>query len=113
MVKYGKMVNELFSGANKNMDSEFLSVIHAVLGIVTEAGELADAIKKVVGYSDKLNMGNVIEEMGDIEFYLEALRQHFSITREEILLENMSKLSKRYTAGKFSSQHALDRADKA
>jgi len=43
-------------------------LIHMVLGISGESGELLDAIKKHTIYHKPLDIGNVIEELGDIEF---------------------------------------------
>ena len=42
---------------------------HAVYGLVTEAGELLDAIKKAKIYGQKLDKVNVVEELGDIMWY--------------------------------------------
>jgi len=47
---------------------------HMSSGVAGEAGELLDAIKKHVFYNAPLNMENVIEELGDMEFYIEGLR---------------------------------------
>lgn len=57
-------------------------------------------------------MENVIEELGDIEFYLEGMRQQLGITREQTLEANISKLSKRYHSGSYSDTQAQERADK-
>ncbi len=89
-----------------------IDMIHAVLGIAGEAGELVDAIKKNVIYNKELDITNIIEELGDIEFYMEQLRQRLGITRNETLEANMSKLAKRYK-GVYSDDKAQARADKA
>jgi NTP pyrophosphatase (non-canonical NTP hydrolase) len=86
---------------------------HMGTGVAGEAGELLDAIKKHVVYQKPLDIENVIEELGDIEFYLEAVRAALGIKRETTLVHNMAKLSKRYEAGKFSNEAAQARADKA
>lgn len=87
-------------------------IVHMSIGISGEAGELLDAVKKCVMYNKELDRVNVIEELGDIEFYLEGLRQILGITREETLEGNISKLGKRYESFKYSNQAAQDRADK-
>lgn len=86
--------------------------LHMVVGICGEAGELLDAIKKTVIYGKALDMANVIEELGDIEFYLDGLRQGLSITRAQCIAANVEKLSKRYASGSYSDKQAQDRADK-
>lgn len=88
------------------------SLLHSALGICGEAGELADAIKKAVIYCKPLDRENVVEELGDLEFYLEDLRQRLGITRKETLIHNWQKLAKRYQGHQYSDQQAQDRADK-
>jgi NTP pyrophosphatase (non-canonical NTP hydrolase) len=83
-----------------------------VLGISGEAGELLDAVKKATIYRKPLDRVNVVEELGDLEFYMRGLRESLGITREETLGLNISKLRKRYTA-KYSDEAAIHRADKA
>lgn len=88
-----------------------LDLIHMILGISGEAGELLDAVKKQVIYRKPLDIDNVIEELGDLEFYLEGLRQILQLSREEILQKNISKLTKRY-GEKYSDSAAQARVDK-
>lgn len=86
--------------------------LHMAVGVSGESGELLDAIKKNVIYRKPLDRENVIEELGDLEFYMEGLRQSLGITREETLKANIEKLSKRYEGFRYSDQQAQDRADK-
>lgn len=83
---------------------------------MSEGGELFDAVKRWVFFDKPLDLENVKEEMGDIEFYLEGLRQNLGITREETLDANMNKLMKgdrpRYPGGVFSDAATIARADK-
>lgn len=85
---------------------------HMASCICGEAGELFDAIKKRVIYRKELDRANIVEELGDLEFYLEGLRQEMMITREETLAGNIDKLSARYHKLTYNDQHAQDRADK-
>ena len=86
-------------------------LIHMVLGISGEAGELLDTIKKTTVYSKPLDRENIIEELGDLEFYMQGLRAALDITREETIEQNIKKLTIRY--GKvYSNQAAIQRADK-
>lgn len=87
--------------------------LHMAVGIAGEAGELLDAVKKAAIYRKPIDRANVIEELGDLEFYMEGLRQGLGITREEVLEHNIAKLSKRYSSGSYSDKHAQERADKA
>lgn len=89
---------------------------HMATGTVGEAGELIDAVKKYVVYNKVLDRENVVEELGDLEFYMEGVRQNLGITREETLEANLTKLLKgdkaRYKSGVYTDQQAQDRADK-
>jgi NTP pyrophosphatase (non-canonical NTP hydrolase) len=103
-VKPGKQIVSELTGSDTNL-------LHMVIGISGEAGELLDAIKKAVIYRKELDRNNVIEELGDIEFYLEGLRQELGLSREECLAANVAKLQKRY-GDKYSDSAAQIRADK-
>lgn len=96
----------------KEMPTEKDNLAHCAMGISGEAGELLDAIKKNWAYNKPLDMENVIEELGDMEFYMEALRIQLNITRQETIDANVKKLSRRYHEGKYSDTQAVNRADK-
>lgn len=97
-----------------------LMMNHAIIGIASEAGEIADAVKKITLYAKDRKpdfnrdawLTHVKEELGDMEFFLEALRQQLGISREDTLSANITKLDARYASGKFSNEEAETRADK-
>lgn len=95
------------------MTAEKADLDHMAMGIAGEAGELVDAIKRFTVYSKPLDRENVIEELGDLEFFMEGLRQNLGITRDETLAHNTAKLMVRYSSGSYSDQQAQGRADKA
>ena len=96
-----------------SLTPEKAHLLHMVVGVAGESGELLDAIKKHVIYNKEADRENVIEELGDIEFYMEGLRQGLGITREETLAHNIRKLSARYEKLAYSDASAVARADKA
>jgi len=106
LVKSGDIIVSEVNGSDMHL-------IHMMMGVTGEAGELMDAIKKSVIYRKPLDRINVLEELGDIEFYLEGLRQQLDITRDLVLAANIEKLSKRYEGFKYSDTAAKNRADKA
>lgn len=87
-------------------------LLHMAVGISGEAGELLDAVKKHAIYQKSLDTTNVVEELGDLEFFMEGLRATLGISREEVLAKNINKLSARYHSGAYSNQQAQQRADK-
>jgi NTP pyrophosphatase (non-canonical NTP hydrolase) len=108
IVRYDIFVASLFKVMNPNV----LNQLHAAVGISGEAGELLDAIKKVWVYNKPLDRENVIEELGDLRFYIQAMMIYASITEQEVLQHNADKLAKRYIGLRYSDQAAQDRADK-
>lgn len=106
LVKKGDAIME-------TMTPERIAMVHAAIGVSGEAGELLDAVKKVVIYNREIDMVNMIEELGDLEFYLQDLRHILGVTREQTLLANIGKLAKRYEGFKYTDAAAQARADKA
>lgn len=115
-IVYSEMVNTLAKDGQLIIDGltrETMHRLHMAVGVAGEAGELLDAIKKESVYNKPIDRENVVEELGDLEFYMEGLRQSLNITREETLDHNIAKLGKRYEGLRYSDQAAQDRADKA
>jgi len=109
------MVSDLLKPAGdvlSSLNPTKINVLHSAVGVCTEAGELLDAAKKFVFYNKPLDRTNLIEELGDLEFYMQAVRLTVRITREETLEANMEKLAIRYRNHLYSDQQAIDRADK-
>jgi NTP pyrophosphatase (non-canonical NTP hydrolase) len=115
-MKYEEFVTALVKDGDKiksELTGKECHAIHMIMGICGEAGELLDAVKKAVIYRKPLDEFNVTEELGDIEFYLEGFRQSVGISRDEVIKENMYKLSKRYSKIQYTDEDAQTRADKA
>lgn len=111
---YSEFVRGLFQpgGAILNrLTAHQLNLMHASMGISGESGELVDAIKKHVMYNKPLDTENVLEEAGDIMFYLVALLNTLGYTLEEAITYNRDKLETRYPNG-YSNARAIDRLDK-
>lgn len=104
---YKDFVSALFK-----QDTDDMEHMHAALGVAGEAGELADAIKKHVVYGKPLDRTNVVEELGDLRFYMQQIMNMHGITDEEVLQFNATKLSNRYPKGSYSNEDAIARADK-
>lgn len=95
-----------------NLDPGKADLWHGATGVSGEAGELLDCVKKHVIYGQPLNRENLLEELGDIEFYLQAIRNTIGVSREEILKQNFDKLLARYPV-EYTDAAAKARADKA
>jgi NTP pyrophosphatase (non-canonical NTP hydrolase) len=115
MITHEKLVKALVKSGQKIIDElspTKAHLLHMVVGISGEAGELLDAVKRVTIYNKAPDIENIIEELGDLEFYIQGLRAELGITREETLQANIVKLSRRYETLTYSNQSAQERKDK-
>lgn len=92
-------------------DKTACEVIHAKLGIDSESGELADAIKKCLIYKQPMDLENIKEECGDLLWYIALLLTATGFDMEECMQVNIDKLKIRYPE-KFTEKLAKERRDK-
>jgi len=85
-----------------------MRLLHGAIGVATEAGELVDIVKKVTFYKRKLAVPDIIEEVGDILWYLALVCDEAGVTFEEIMERNVAKLQKRYPE-RFSTKAERNR----
>ncbi len=114
-ITHAQMVQALIKSGDqilRELTPEDCEDWHYATGVSGEAGELLDAVKKAVIYRRPIDRENVVEELGDLEFYMQALRKRMDISREETITANIAKLSKRYEGFRYSDQAAQDRKDK-
>lgn len=86
-------------------------LVHMAMGVSGEAGELLDAIKKTAIYGKPLDWDNVIEECGDLLFYIQGVLNHRGVRLDEVVEINRQKLAKRY-GDRYSNEAAIERKDK-
>lgn len=113
--EYSEMVRSLAKSGfaiKKDLTGQNAHLLHMAVGIAGEAGELLDAIKKASIYNKPIDIENVIEELGDLEFYMQGLRDSLEISRDQTIQANMKKLCQRYPSGSYSNQQAQERKDK-
>lgn len=82
---------------------EFKDLLHWVLGVNGEAGELAEKVKKiirdkkgVVDAQDKLDMA---KEIGDVLWYLAVFAHDLGVPFDTIAQQNLDKLQSRKARG--------------
>ena len=83
-------------------------MLHAAMGLASEAGEVLDAIKAAIYYGRPLDRTNLIEELGDIEWFLAVLRDELDVSQDDVQRINIEKLRARYPE-KFTSEAANNR----
>ena len=113
VVRYDQFVQQLFRA-----DKSEQMIQHAVIGICEEAGEVAGVIKQSLHYKKSHTKEGLpirhalIEELGDLKWYMQALMQMYDISEQDILQYNANKLSKRYVSLRYSDAEAAARTDK-
>lgn len=90
------------------LENKTLDNLHAVLGLSTEVGEVADVFKKNIAYGKEIDWVNTQEEIGDIMFYVAAICTINNFDLEKILQINIEKLKARYP-DKFTQENAINR----
>lgn len=100
------------SGSYSDITGSQAHLVHMAVGIAGEAAELLQPFLNHILNGGELDINNVIEELGDLEFYIQGLRQELALSREHILQENINKLSVRYASLSYSDAAAQQRADK-
>lgn len=90
------------------LDENSVDLLHAGLGLVTEVGELNDIIKKFLFYGKEIDVINLLEEVGDIMWYIFFLSARVGINLDECIAMNLEKLKKRFPE-KFTEEKANNR----
>lgn len=112
---YDQFVMSTFKPTNDIVDemtAHKAGVLHSAVIVAKEAGELLDAVARLCFYNKELDLENVEEELGDIEYGLATLRVQLGLSRTSSLNGNVMKLDERYSRGRFSNEQANARADK-
>lgn len=85
-------------------------LINGVLGLCGESGEVADQVKKYLYQGHDLDRDHVIEELGDVLWYVALTLDAVGGSMESCMERNIRKLMKRYPNG-FEAYHSLHRKD--
>lgn len=89
----------------KNVDPG-VADLHAVLGVCSEAGELADLYKKLLSKGKEVTEAQVIDELGDLCYYMARLINAAGSSWEEVFALNRVKLDHRMVNGKDKIKEA-------
>ncbi|CAM0050716.1 MazG-like pyrophosphatase [Vibrio phage K381] len=76
-----------------------LELLHAILGIISEGGELLQMFydRKSAGLA--IDRTNAVEEGGDLQWFLQLLAKSQGSTMEEMMQMNIKKLAARFPEG--------------
>ena len=92
---------------NKDIPEDQI-IINACLGLSGEVGEVNDLLKKHLFQGHELDKEKLIDELGDVAWYLAEAATALKIDLEEVLLGNIDKLKKRYPQG-FDTKNSINR----
>jgi NTP pyrophosphatase (non-canonical NTP hydrolase) len=88
----------------KKKDDIHLDIMHALLGLTTEVGEVADLFKKPWFTPNRVDGRTVADvqelkkEIGDVLYYAAILAEIHGIPLSDVVYSNVTKLEKRYGA---------------
>ncbi|MFI5934957.1 nucleoside triphosphate pyrophosphohydrolase family protein [Actinoplanes sp. NPDC051494] len=81
-------------------------LLHLVLGLVGESGEVAEKFKKWVRDQDsdesRLDRAGIAKELGDVLWYVAVLADYLDLSLDDIATTNLAKLASRQTRGRLS-----------
>lgn len=92
---------------NKSISKEE-ELTNYTMGLAGEAGEVSDIVKKHLYHGHDLNEDHLVEELGDVLFYIVAIADTLGIDFSDIIRSNAEKLDKRYPEG-FSKVKSINR----
>ena len=72
---------------------------NACLGLAGECGEVCDIVKKALFQGHALDRAGLIEEAGDVLWYLAELAAGLGVSLEDMAVQNVMKLRRRYPNG--------------
>jgi NTP pyrophosphatase (non-canonical NTP hydrolase) len=78
-------------------------LLHLVLGLVGESGEIAEKFKKWVRDLDsdesRIDRSDIAKELGDVLWYVAVLADYLDLSLDDIAAANLAKLASRQGRG--------------
>jgi NTP pyrophosphatase (non-canonical NTP hydrolase) len=78
---------------------------YTTLGLVGEAGEIANKVKKIMrdnnGKLEEINKADIFDELGDVLWYCASLADELGVNLEDVAKCNLNKLADRLNRGKI------------
>lgn len=86
------------------------TLLHGVLGLTGEAGEVADLVKKGIFHEKGIDQDHLKKELGDVMWYLALICKACEFDLDDIMTVNVLKLQRRYPDG-FDTDRANHRRE--
>jgi len=95
--------------ATKANDLGFKTAIAVdALGLIGEAAEVSEHIKKVIGHGHSADIGLIAKELGDVLWYVAEMASNFGLSLGDVARMNLEKLAARYPEG-FNAERSRER----
>jgi NTP pyrophosphatase (non-canonical NTP hydrolase) len=102
---YQRMAMRTASGLDKHS-----LILNGVMGLNGESGECIDIMKKHIFQGHELDREHLIEELGDVAWYLAVCCEGLGVSLEEVMEKNIEKLKARYPEG-FDKARSINRTE--
>ncbi len=97
--KFGLERDAVSNTSNIHTNDASFNLFHMSMGLVTEAAEVLDLLKKNMAYERPIDKIKLADELGDLVFYLFGALLDQNLTLEDVINMNMAKLNARYPNG--------------
>jgi NTP pyrophosphatase (non-canonical NTP hydrolase) len=77
---------------------------YAAIGLVTESAKVLDLVKKSKKNLNTLNKEQVIEELGDLLWYMNIALDEMGVSFEDIIQSNLTKIDNKYPVDSVEAQ---------
>ncbi len=85
-------------------------LINGVMGLCGESGEVIDIVKKHLAQGHELDKEKIVKELGDVAWYMAEIATVLEVDLEDVLVQNIEKLKKRYPEG-FDKSKSIHRTE--
>lgn len=94
-----------------NIDENQVMITWNAMGLLGEAGEIAELVKKGIFHQKGIDRDNFKKELGDVLWYLSALCTNLDLSLGEVMEWNIQKLKARYPDGYSSDRSNFKEGD--
>ena len=101
---YMQEVLRTYAGNGTQMDK----FTRGALGLAGESGEVVDMVKKMLYQGHRLEMLKLLEELGDVLWYIALMCDALEVTLDDAIGLNVRKLHRRYPNG-FEVERSVNR----
>lgn len=106
-LSFNEYQNECYKLISEDGKKDML--LNGVLGLAGESGECCDIVKKNRFQGHELNKEQLLEEIGDVLWYISETASGLGVQLEDVAKYNLDKLHKRFHGDKFNSYDSTHR----